>query len=185
MDDAHAAQPRAVRQANELAQRLARFVAAQAVQVELALDAPAARAQLARYVLANAGAAKAQLIVHIQQGAHVELVTHGLVQHALLVLQALQRQRFGGAGWRQVAVVCSAAFQWLHGAHGVREQVALALGALLRLALCLGLRRLLGRSFLQCAAQRAQLGQAVRFDSQTHGWLRGAEQRPSPSPMPW
>ena len=96
MDDAHAAQPGAVRQADELAQRLARFVAAQAVQVELALDAPAARAQLARYVLANAGAAKAQLIVHIQQGADVELIAHGFVQHPFLIQLMLQAARAEG-----------------------------------------------------------------------------------------
>ena len=47
MHHAHAAQPRLVRVADELAQGLARLVHAQAVQVELALDAPVARAQAA------------------------------------------------------------------------------------------------------------------------------------------
>ena len=95
MDDAHAAQAGAVRQADEFAQRLARVVAAQAVQVELALDAPVPAAQLACHVYADTGAAKTELVVHVQQGAHVELVAHGLAQHVLFVLHALKRLRVG------------------------------------------------------------------------------------------
>jgi hypothetical protein len=48
-----------------------------------------------RHIGANAGAAEAQLVVGVQQGADIELVAHGFHQHALLV----QHERMGsGAG---------------------------------------------------------------------------------------
>ncbi len=97
MHHAYAAQAGAVRQANELAQRLTRFIGAQAVQIQLTLDAPVPAAQLVRHVQANAGAAKAELVIHIQQGAHVELIAHGLAQHPLLIQLMLQAAGRGGA----------------------------------------------------------------------------------------
>ena len=69
MHHAHAAQADLDGLADEGGQRFARIVGAQAVQVQLALDAPLAAAQLARDVGADAGAAKAQLIVGFQQRA--------------------------------------------------------------------------------------------------------------------
>ena len=74
------------RLADETAQGLAGVIAPQAVQVELALDAPVATAQLARHIGADAGPAKAQQFVGIEQGAHVKLVTDGLVQDRLFVV---------------------------------------------------------------------------------------------------
>src|SRR6185369_8772826 len=59
---AHAAPTSTVRFADERGQRLARFLAAQAVQVDLALDAPVALAQLARDVGAYARPPQAQRV---------------------------------------------------------------------------------------------------------------------------
>jgi hypothetical protein len=66
---AHAAQADLDRLTDEGGQRFARVVGAQPVQVQLALDAPFAPAQAARDVRADAGAAKAQLLVGFQQRA--------------------------------------------------------------------------------------------------------------------
>ena len=94
----HAAQPCAVREANELPQRLACFVRAQAVQVQVALNAPVPAAQLACHVQANAGAAKAHLVIHVQQGADVKLIAHGFQQHALFIQLQLQGAGCGRLG---------------------------------------------------------------------------------------
>jgi hypothetical protein len=91
--DAHAAHARAVRQPDELAQRLAASSERRPCRSSLALNAPVAATQLARHVETDAGAAKAQLIVHVQQGADIELVAHGFAQHILFVQHHLQRQR--------------------------------------------------------------------------------------------
>ncbi|MNT77138.1 hypothetical protein D3C72_2162190 [compost metagenome] len=93
--NAHAAQALAVRQADEVAQRLARLVGPQAVQVNLALDAPMPCTQLVHHVAANAFAAKAQLFVGIEQRAGIEFVAHGLDQHTLLIRPVLQWQGLG------------------------------------------------------------------------------------------
>ena len=74
MHHAHAADALFVRFADKAAQRITRFVAAQAVQVYLALDAPFALAQLLRHVHTHAGAAKAQVVVGVKQGGDVHLV---------------------------------------------------------------------------------------------------------------
>ena len=74
MHHTHAAYALFVRFADKAAQRVTRLVAAQAVQVNLALDAPFALAQLLRYVQAHAGAAKAQVVVGVEQGGDVHLV---------------------------------------------------------------------------------------------------------------
>ena len=49
----------------------------------MALNAPVPAAQLACHVQANAGAAKAHLVIHVQQGADVKLIAHGFQQYAL------------------------------------------------------------------------------------------------------
>ena len=82
---AHAAQAVFVRLADELAQRLARFIDAQAVQVKLILDAPMARAQAPRDLDADACASVAQLVVGVEQGADVKVVADRLEQRALRV----------------------------------------------------------------------------------------------------
>jgi hypothetical protein len=68
-----------------LAQRFSSFVAAKPVQVELALHGPFAFAQFARHVGPDAGASEAELIVHIEQGAHIKLVAHAFAQSCLIV----------------------------------------------------------------------------------------------------
>ena len=55
--------------ADELPSADAGLIHAQAVQVELALDAPVPGAQALRHLHANAGAAKAELVVGVEQGA--------------------------------------------------------------------------------------------------------------------
>ena len=160
MHHPHAAHPPAVAVADEGGQRLARIVAAQAVQVDLALDAPVAPAQLPRHVQAHARAAVAQGVVHVQQGRGVELVGQGLLQHALLVQLLLHGHRR-----RQLARVFHPAMpgQRLHRAGGALEQVALGVQPARQLAPCGGLG-LLALRFLTArlsAAARAAPGEAV------------------------
>jgi hypothetical protein len=44
----------------------------------LALHGPFAFAQLARHIGADARTTKAQLVVHVEQGAHIKFVAHGI-----------------------------------------------------------------------------------------------------------
>jgi hypothetical protein len=166
MHHAHAAQAGAVRQADELAQGLARLIHAQAVQIELALDAPLARAQPARHVRAHARAAKAQLVVHVQQGADVELVAQRFMQHARLVQLALHRQGLGrhGAGqWRSCWPLsgCTAPT-----ASWNRWRSARALLGLAAQPFALGLLR---GPLLQRAAQGLEVGKRLGFERGGHG----------------
>ena len=91
---AQAAQTLLVRFANEGGQRQTRFVAAQSVQINFFLNRPFAFAKLVRHIAANAGTAKAQHLVGVEQGAGIELVAQGVAQHGLIVLLPLQR--YGG-----------------------------------------------------------------------------------------
>jgi len=93
MHHPHTADAVAVALTDEGAQHLARAVAPQAMQIDFALDAPFALAQPARHLGADAGAAKAQCFVGVEQRAHVETVADGLLQHRLFVEQQLQRNR--------------------------------------------------------------------------------------------
>jgi tetratricopeptide (TPR) repeat protein len=52
-----------------------------------------AQAQFAGHVGADARAPEAELVVDVEQGADIELVTDGLDQHRLLIEQALARNR--------------------------------------------------------------------------------------------
>ena len=79
--------------ADEAAEGIARLVAAQAVQVQLALDGPLALAQALQHVDADAGAAVAQGVVGLQQATGVEAVADGFHQHRLFVALQLDRQR--------------------------------------------------------------------------------------------
>ena len=93
MDDAQAAQAILLGRAKEGRQLLPRFFAPQAVQVQFALDGPVALAQLAGHVDADAGPAKAQRIVYVQQdGEYVPKEVHTGIQGELYtqVLDGLQ-----------------------------------------------------------------------------------------------
>ena len=82
---AHAAQALLVGVADKARQGLARLVAALAVQINLALDAPFTLAQLLHHVHAHAGAAKAQLRVGIEQTGDVHLVAKRFGQRGLRI----------------------------------------------------------------------------------------------------
>ena len=142
-----------VRQADELGQGHTGFVAAQAMQIDLALDRPIAFAQFMDHVAPNARAAKTQRVVGVEQSAGVELVAQAIAQHGFVVLLALVRNR-GGAGSVQIDLVVHR--QALHGPHGTHKQVAFGLaltrgqrlGSRLRLGQRVGLGQLLAH-FLQ------------------------------------
>ena len=79
------------------------------MQIDLPLNAPFAFAQFARHIGANAGATKTHLIVHIEQGADIELIAHAFLQSSGIVYVLLQtawywrrnvhlHTRFGGYG---------------------------------------------------------------------------------------
>ena len=161
MHHAHAANAGAKRQANEFAEGLAGFVGAQAVQVELALNAPVSAAQLVGHVRADAGAAKAQLVVGVQQGADVEGVAERLEHHAAFVEFALLGDGFCRLGGVPEAV--SLPLDGLHRADGVAKQVLLRPGlapGLLQRALALGFA--LG-SFRKGLPERLEVGKGAGF----------------------
>ncbi len=110
-------------QPDEFPQGFARLVGAQAVQVELALDAPVSGAQPVRHVGADAGTPEAELVVHVQQRAHVEFVADRFMEHALLVEFALHGLRLGGLGHMPAALLRAA--QGLHRTDRVLEEHAL------------------------------------------------------------
>ena len=74
MNDANAAQAAAVGALQECAQRVARCVAAQAVQVELILDGPMAFAQFTHHIGTDAAAGITQAVVGIEQRFGVEII---------------------------------------------------------------------------------------------------------------
>ena len=119
---AHAADAVLVRLADEVAQGLACIVAAQAVQVELALDAPVAPAQFARHIGADAGLAKAHVLVSLHQRADVKLVADGFDQHGLVVQLGLAGDWFGPRFNDHCAALVG---QRVHNPGGVDEQVFL------------------------------------------------------------
>ncbi|MPN24778.1 hypothetical protein SDC9_172180 [bioreactor metagenome] len=181
MHDAHAAHARAVRQPDELAQRLAGFVRAQAVQVQLALNAPVAATQLARHVQTDAGAAKAQLIVHVQQGADIELVAHGFAQHILFVQHHLQRQR-RGRRLQKADFVARAQRRDL--ADAERKQIAFTLARCTRFGLREGQGFGLFAQLLEMAGDAGQILQ--RAVCVAHSRPSSAMEQAAPSPtMMW
>jgi hypothetical protein len=178
--DAHAAHARAVRQPDELAQRLAGFVRAQAVQVQLALNAPVAATQLAGHVETDAGAAKAQLIVHVQQGADIELVAHGFAQHVLFVQHHLQRQR--GCRLQKADFVARAQRRDL--ADAERKQIAFTLARCTRLGLREGQGFGLFAHLLEMAGDAGQILQ--RAVCVAHSRPSSAMEQAAPGPtMMW
>src|SRR5690606_36094623 len=93
----------------------------QAVQVELALDAPVPGPQPVCDIAAYAGTAVAELAVTVQQAAGgVELVADGFAQHNRLV-QRLRNGQGQGAGAHRCQAACAVA-QRQHGAYGLQEQ---------------------------------------------------------------
>ena len=144
----------------QLSEQLAARFGAQAVQIHVALNAPVSGAQLVHYVTANAGAAKAQLLIGVQQSAGVEFVAHGFLQHALFIGPVLQGQwvgwQVGGAG----AVVVG---QGVHRADSLAKQLTVALGLaqglLARLRFCFALCNLLALKNHQRFTQLLEISQ--------------------------
>ena len=163
MHHAHAAHAGALRVADELTKRLARFLGAQAVQVDLPLHRPMAAPQLRQYIGADAGAAKAQVFIHLQQRAGVEFVRDGFAQHGLLVALALQRLR-RHRGRRVHRPPMRA--QRLCGADGARKQVLLGARLLLGGRAHCGFLGGAGLGLSQLLLQRLQVLQ--RFDLHTN-----------------
>lgn len=124
MHHAHAAQAGLVGFADESAQRIARVLAAKTVQVELALNAPVAPAQLAHHVRAHARAAKTQRFIGVQQRFDIKLVRQGFAHHGQLVALLL----LGNGGWPgalQAGFVAGPVLgrQGQHRSDGARKQV--------------------------------------------------------------
>ena len=125
----HAADALFVRLADKRAQGFTGLVGAQAVQVDLALDAPVAPAQLARHLHPDAGAAKAQGVVGVQQRADVEIVADRVAQHLCFVALVLHGHR---GRWGGCEVHHGLAAQRAGGAYGLGEEVLFSQPPLLR-----------------------------------------------------
>jgi hypothetical protein len=114
--------PRRPASRRKAADLLARFVAPQAVQVDLGADGPLAAAQPGDHVGGDAGAAVAQAVVGEQQRLHIHLVGQRLGQRRALVGLALarlgRRQRAPGVGAAMLG-------QRVHRAHGQGEGLLL------------------------------------------------------------
>ena len=144
-----------MRLANEAAQRLARFVHPQAMQVELALDAPVAFAQFAHHVRPQPMAVVAQLVIGVQQRFHIEVVRQGLAHHGVFVELALSR-----LGWHMARRVHRAprSGQRPHRADRQFKQSLLTVQPLQAQALRLARRRLGGRPLGDHLLQRLKFG---------------------------
>ena len=94
------------------------------MQVELALNAPVAPAQLAHHVRTHAGAAKTQRFVGVQQGLDIEFIGQRLLHHGPVVELLLfgNRRRLGQ---HQHGLVTGPVFdrQGDDAADGMRKQV--------------------------------------------------------------
>ncbi len=149
-----------MRFAQEGGQALARLLAREPVQIELALDRPLAAPQPHRHVGTDAGAAKAQTIVGEQQRLDVDLIGQRLAHRLALVAFALVRMRFRPRARHLGAPVVA---QALHGAHGFGEHIACLL---LAQRLLRALRRQRGLGLLLALhplAQRLQLLEPTHF----------------------
>lgn len=105
VNHAQTAQPALHRFADELGQRLARFLAAHAVQIELRLYDPRAAPELPDNFLADARAVVGQRFVDVEQTFGIVFVGERFLQDGFLVAAALQRHgrrhaRDGRAGRR-------------------------------------------------------------------------------------
>ena len=111
MHHAHAAPTHAFCVFDEVNQCLTRFFASQSVQVNLALNAPAAFSQLAGHVSAYARSAVAQRVVCIQQRFHIKLIRQSFLHHGQLV----QLMLYGNGcrcDTRQTGAVAGAMLGW-------------------------------------------------------------------------
>ena len=124
MHHPQAAQAVAVRDADEFGQGHAGFFGAQAVQIDLALNGPAAFAQFLRHVHPNAGAPEAQGVVGVEQTADVKAVAQGVAQNRFFVFFPLCGHRGWGRGADAGLVVGRHAF---HRANRAHKQIGLGL----------------------------------------------------------
>jgi hypothetical protein len=92
---AHAAPAVLVRLSDEIGQGLPGVFAPKAMQVELALQSPAAASELAHDIGPEPGAPKAQGLVGFEQGFDVELIRQGLAHHRLFVQPVLHWHGLG------------------------------------------------------------------------------------------
>ena len=104
MHHAQAPQALSVGDADEFGQCHTGLVAAQAMKVDLALNGPAAFAQLLRHVDADAGTPKTQGVIRVEQSAHIKTIAQGVAQHRFFVFFALQGHRRWG-GWADAGLV--------------------------------------------------------------------------------
>lgn len=79
MHHTHTAYALLVSIANEGGEGQACFIAAQAVQVNFALNRPIALAQFARHFGANAGPSETQGLIGVKQGADIKLIAEGVL----------------------------------------------------------------------------------------------------------
>src|SRR5262245_58649048 len=105
--DAHAALATAVCLAHEGHERLARGLAGEAVQVDLALQRPLAAPQPRRHVGPDTGPPIAQAIVGEQQRLDVDLIGERLAHRRAFVALALYRVRRWPLACRRRAVVAA------------------------------------------------------------------------------
>ena len=78
-----------VRLSNEGCQGQTRFIAAQTMQIDFALNGPVAFAQFARYLRANAGPSETQGFVGVEQGADIKLIAQGVLDDLRFVFMQL------------------------------------------------------------------------------------------------
>src|SRR5690606_23818177 len=107
MDDAYAAAFAPPAFGKKPDECLARFLHAQAVQVELVDHGPVAAAQLARHVGADPFPVEGKAFVHVEVAADIDLVGERFGECGRLVDLALARQRFDMRGRAHQPV-------WLH-----------------------------------------------------------------------
>jgi hypothetical protein len=122
----HAAPALGERLPDETGQRFARFIAAQSVQVDLALDRPRAAPQLVQHVGPDVGPPKAQAVVGQQQGLDVNLVGQRFAQRRRFIQRAL-------AGFRSRAQLAGRGaerhLERRHRPHRMRKGMPLAFAA--------------------------------------------------------
>ena len=175
MHHTHTAQTLAVRFANELGQRHAGLVTAQAVQIDLALNGPVSLAQLAGDVGAHPRTSEAQGFIGVEQGADIKFVGQRITQGCSLVLLELPGHRLGGRAGQPALLSIG---QRADGPHGARKQLLLGLpffllglqgGLLGALALTLGQQ---GLTDLFQILQRWQLHPLPRLRIQSAVWKK-------------
>jgi hypothetical protein len=149
MHHSETAQTLAMRQADEFGQCQTGLIAAQAMQIALALKLPIALAQFVDHITANARAAETQGIVGVKQRAGIKLITQAIAQDRLVVFLPLVGN---GGGHRALPGAGRALGQPFDSTHCARKQVdfSLTLTRCCRLGLSSGLSQgvRLGQLFL-------------------------------------